>query len=73
MNGGYVGTRPCGALNPTTPLIEAGIRIDPPMSEPLASVDVPLASDAPEPPLDPPTATSGFHGFLVMPHSLECV
>jgi hypothetical protein len=54
-------------------LIDAGILIEPPMSDPLASVDVPLASDAPEPPLEPPTATSGFHGFLVMPHSVEWV
>ncbi len=43
------------------------------MSEPVASVEVPLASEAPEPPLDPPTATSGFQGFRVMPQSFECV
>ena len=73
MNGGEVGTRPWGGLNPTTPLIEAGIRIEPPMSEPLASSDVPLASEAPDPPLEPPTATSGFHGLRVMPQSFEWV
>ena len=49
------------------------MRIDPPMSDPLASIDVPLASDAPEPPLDPPTATAGFHGLRVTPQSFECV
>ena len=43
------------------------------MSEPLASSEVPLAREAPEPPLDPPTATSGFHGLRVMPQSFECV
>ncbi len=73
LNGASTGTRPCGGLNPTTPLIDAGIRIDPPMSEPLASVEVPLASDAPDPPLDPPTANAGFHGLRVTPHSFECV
>ena len=73
LNGGPVGTRPCGGLNPTTPLIDAGMRIDPPMSDPLASSDVPLASDAPVPPLEPPTATDGFHGLRVTPQSFECV
>ena len=43
------------------------------MSEPLASSDVPLASDAPVPPLEPPTATDGFQGLRVTPHSFECV
>ena len=39
------------------------------MSEPLARVEVPAASVAPEPPLDPPTAHSGDQGLRVMPHS----
>ena len=73
LNGGSTGTRPNGGLNPTTPLNEAGIRIEPPMSEPLASSDVPAASDAPEPPDEPPTPNSGFHGLRVTPHSREWV
>jgi hypothetical protein len=48
------GTRPYGGLNPTTPQNADGILIEPPMSDPVASDDVPAASDAAEPPLDPP-------------------
>ncbi len=43
------------------------------MSEPLASVAVPLASAAPEPPEEPPTAYSGFQGLRVTPQRRECV
>ncbi len=73
LNGGSTGTRPYGGLKPTTPLAHAGIRIEPPMSEPEASVEVPAASDAPEPPEEPPTASSGLCGLRVTPHSRECV
>ena len=73
LNGGSCGTRPYGALNPTTPFQAAGVRIEPPMSEPVASVEVPDASDAPVPPDEPPTPYSGFHGLRVTPHSRECV
>src|SRR5690348_16855691 len=40
------------------------------MSEPVARVVEPAASDAPEPPLDPPGQNAVFHGFLVTPQSL---
>jgi hypothetical protein len=43
------------------------MRIEPPMSEPPASVAVPAASAAPEPPEEPPTPISGFHGLRVTP------
>ena len=43
------------------------------MSEPVASVDVPDASDAPVPPEEPPTANSGFHGLRVTPQRRVCV
>ena len=56
LNGSSTGTRPYGGLKPTMPLNDAGMRIEPPMSEPLASVAVPAARAAPEPPLEPPTA-----------------
>ena len=49
------------------------MRIEPPMSEPLASVVVPAASAAPEPPEEPPAPTSGFHGLRVTPQMRECV
>ncbi len=73
LNGGSSGTRPKGGLKPTTPLKAAGMRIEPPMSEPLARVAVPLASAAPDPPDDPPTPNSGFHGLRVTPQRRECV
>ena len=73
LNGGSTGTRPCGGLNPTTPFIEDGSRMEPPMSEPLASTDDPAANDAPDPPLEPPTVTSVFHGLRVTPQSFEWV
>ena len=69
MNGDTSGTRPYGGLKPTTPQNEDGILIEPPMSEPVARVVDPAASEAPEPPLDPPGEKSVFHGFLVTPHS----
>ena len=37
LNGSSTGTRPYGGLKPTMPLNDAGMRIEPPMSEPLAS------------------------------------
>ena len=49
------------------------MRIDPQMSDPLAIVVVPAASDPPAPPEDPPVVNSGFHGFRETPHSRECV
>ena len=49
------------------------MRIEPPISEPPASVEVPAASDAPEPPDEPPTANSWFHGLRVTPCTREWV
>ena len=48
------------------PQAEAGILIEPPISE-LARVEHPAAKDAPEPPDEPPGVYSKFHGFLVTP------
>ncbi len=60
-------------MNPTTPQAAAGIRIEPPMSDPLASVDVPAASEAAEPPEEPPTASCGLNGLRVTPQIREWV
>src|SRR3954447_1271684 len=68
LNGGSCGTRPYGGLKPTTPFHPAGIRIEPPMSEPVASVELPDESDAPVPPDEPPTPNSGFQALRVTPH-----
>ena len=67
------GTRPNGGLNPTTPQQEAGIRIEPPISEPLARLDVQLANDAAAPPDEPPTSNAKFQGLRVTPHRREWV
>ena len=36
------------------PQVEAGMRIEPPMSEPVQMADVPAANEAAEPPEEPP-------------------
>ena len=63
------GMRPKLGLSPAMPHSAAGIRTEPPMSEPSASGTQPEATAAPEPPEDPPGERSGFHGLRVMPHS----
>src|SRR5262249_4834267 len=45
-----------------------GIRIEPPMSEPIASVVIPAESAAADPPDEPPGVYSALHGFRVIPH-----
>ena len=56
-----------------TPHACAGLRSDPPMSFPSPMGDIPVASAAASPPLDPPAVREGFHGFLVRPWSVESV
>src|SRR4029079_7528717 len=62
-----------GAVTPPPRRKGVGGGARPPMSEPLARVDVPDASEAPEPPDEPPTANSGFQGLRVTPWIRECV
>ena len=45
----------------------AGIRIEPPVSEPSAASASPAASAAAEPPLDPPATRPGASGFGTVP------
>jgi hypothetical protein len=45
---------PKAGLNPLTPQSEAGIRIEPPVSVPMAQSHIPAATAAAEPPDDPP-------------------
>lgn len=49
------------------------MRIEPPISEPVAIDDVPDASEAAEPPDEPPGVNLGFQGLRVTPHSLDQV
>src|SRR5207248_10573706 len=69
--GGPSGLRPCGGLKPTRPEADAGMRIEPPISVPVASVVKPAASAAPEPPDEPPGPKSRFHGLRVTPQMRE--
>src|SRR5712664_3743020 len=62
---------------PTSPQCDAGIRIDPPVSDPIPPGTIRAATAAPVPPLDPPALRSRSHGFLVggvyTPHASSCV
>src|SRR5262245_49249365 len=48
---------------PTTPQNVAGLRIDPDVSPPVATVSSPAASAAADPLLEPPGVRDKFHGF----------
>src|SRR5579862_3155071 len=61
--------RPCVGLRPTTPHSAAGMRTDPPLSEPIERGTRPAATCAPAPELDPPGEYCGFQGFLIRPKS----
>ena len=61
----YIGaplTRPRLGFSPTSPQQLAGIRIDPPPSEPCATGTSPAATAAAAPPLEPPAIRSRSHG-----------
>src|SRR5580658_289188 len=49
------------------------MRIEPPASVPIAIGQIPAASAAALPPLDPPGVRSRFHGLRVTPESGESV
>ena len=58
---------------PKRPQQEAGIRIQPPPSPPLATGTMPLATAAAEPPLEPPLVRVRSQGLLVVPSSTGSV
>lgn len=58
-------TRPYVGFSPTTPQKEAGILIDPPVSEPVVAMAEDAAMAAAEPPLDPPGIRFRSHGLRV--------
>ena len=61
----YVGAaemRPRVGLRPTMPQQLAGIRIEPPPSDPCATGTNPAATAAPAPPLEPPAMRVVSHG-----------
>ena len=56
-------------LCPYKPQKCAGLRIEPPMSEPHSSPVIPAASAAAEPPDEPPGVRPRFHGLFVVPYT----
>ena len=67
---GQVGTRPSDGRRPTTPQNDAGLRSEPPMSEPSASGTMPAARAAAAPPLLPPALRDGSCGLRVVPKTV---
>src|SRR5947209_13636701 len=70
---GWVDTRPRVGFIPTSPQAAAGMRIDPPPSDPVANGTSPAATAAAEPPEDPPGVRLGSHGLRVTPLASETV
>src|SRR2546426_42317 len=56
-------------MRPTTPQNAAGWRMDPPVSEPSAATAVPAATDAAEPPLEPPGTRDRSRGLRTGPYA----
>ena len=65
--GRLVETRPRVGFIPTSPQHAAGIRIEPPPSEPVAHGTIPAATAAAEPPEEPPGVRVRSHGLRVIP------
>ena len=64
---GPVGLRPREGFIPKSPQYDAGMRMEPPPSPPEAKGTMPLATAAPDPPLEPPGVTFRFQGLRVGP------
>ena len=70
---GASGILPRCGLSPNSPQNAAGIRIEPPPSDPSAIGTSPAATAAALPPLEPPGLRSSFHGLRVIPNAAELV
>ena len=64
-----MGTRPGEGRKPTTPQIAAGIRSEPPVSEPVHSGSMSNARATADPPDDPPALSVGLKGLPVAPQT----
>ena len=62
-------TNPGDGRKPTTPHSAAGMRSEPPVSEPVHSGSRSHASAAAEPPEEPPALSAGLNGLPVAPHT----
>ena len=60
-------TRPYVGRKPVTPQKDAGVRIEPEVSEPIANGTSPAATAAPGPLDDPPLQNCVFHGVSPAP------
>ena len=67
---GHAGTRPSDGRSPTTPQNDAGLRSEPPMSEPSASGTIPARRAHAAPPLEPPADRLGSTGLRVVPKTV---
>src|SRR5947209_717750 len=66
-------TRPREGFRPKSPQHEAGMRIEPPPSEPCARGRTPAATAAAAPPDEPPGVRAVSHGFRQSPFSSDSV
>ena len=69
LGGRRVATRPMLGRMPTTPQKLAGLRSEPPMSEPCATQAMPVASATAAPPDEPAAERDVFHGLSVAPNT----
>src|SRR4029077_9302663 len=63
-----MGIAPNVGFNPTHPQSAAGIRIDPPVSDPRAPAQSPATTAIADPPLEPPGLRVGSCGLRATPH-----
>src|SRR4051794_37760598 len=63
------GPSPGDGRNPPTPQMAAGMRRDPPVSEPVHTGSMSVASATADPPEDPPALSIGSNGLPVAPHT----
>src|SRR6478672_1407024 len=66
-------TRPRDGFNPKSPQHDAGMRIDPPPSEPCAKGSTPAATAAAAPPEEPPGVREVSHGLRQAPFRSDSV
>ena len=59
----YLEIRPYVGLTPTTPQYPAGFLTESPVSEPIATLTAPLATNTALPPLDPPDIRLRSYGL----------
>src|SRR5258708_32877267 len=64
------GTRPWVGLSPVMPQYAAGMRMEPPVSVPMATGIIPAATAAPDPDDDPPVVRVRSHGLWTRPNVL---